>query len=159
VLNNIRLNNVPTAVGILNGQVVLAGGTITIPSWGQGNIYVGTNPTGQFTQGSISAANKPSSLLDSSGRIFGRGHPQYTSYAVSQFVSVKDNGAVGDGVTDDTAALNDVLAKVRLLARFCAHSFLTFCALLCPSMLVAPSFFLTQGHTLSPQHLPSQLGP
>ncbi|KAF8894123.1 exo-beta-1,3-glucanase [Infundibulicybe gibba] len=111
VINNAKLTNVPTAVGVVGGAVVLAGGTTTIASWGQGNVYTGTNPTGRFTQGSISAANKPSVLLDSSGKIFGKTHPQYANYAVSQFVSVKDNGAVGDGNTDDTAALKAIFAK------------------------------------------------
>lgn len=76
VLNNIRLINVPTAVGVVGGQVVLAGGTTTIQSWGQGNIYSGTNANGQFVQSNIPAPTKAASLLDSSGRIFGRTHPQ-----------------------------------------------------------------------------------
>ncbi|KAF8879271.1 exo-beta-1,3-glucanase [Infundibulicybe gibba] len=111
VINNAKLNNVPTAVGDASGAVVLAGGTTTIASWGQGNVYKGTNPTGTFTQGNIVAANKPSVLLDGSGKIFGKQHPQYEKYAVSQFVSVRDHGAKGDGQTDDTAAIKDILAQ------------------------------------------------
>ncbi|KAF9068659.1 exo-beta-1,3-glucanase [Rhodocollybia butyracea] len=95
VINNAQLTNVPTAVGIVGGATVLAGGTTTITSWGQGNVYTGTNTAGKFTQGSIVSATKPSSLLDSTGRIVGRGHPQYADYAVSQIVSVKSNGAKG----------------------------------------------------------------
>ncbi|THV07925.1 exo-beta-1,3-glucanase [Dendrothele bispora CBS 962.96] len=108
VINNARLNNVPTAVGVVGGATVLAGGTTTIASWGQGNVYTGTNGAGRFVQGNIPAANKPASLLDGSGRIFGKTHPQYADYAVSQFISVKDQGARGDGHTDDTAALQAV---------------------------------------------------
>ncbi|KAF5387123.1 hypothetical protein D9615_001631 [Tricholomella constricta] len=111
VINNAKLNNVPTAVGVVGGAVVLAGGTTTISSWGQGNVYTGTNSAARFTQGSIHAANKPSVLLDSSGKIFGKTHPQYAAYAVSQFVSVKDNGAKGDGRTDDTLALKAIFSK------------------------------------------------
>ncbi|EMD38344.1 glycoside hydrolase family 55 protein [Gelatoporia subvermispora B] len=108
VLNNIQLTNVPTAVGVVGGQTVLAGGTTTIDSWGQGNVYSGTSATGQFVQANIPAPTKSASLLDSAGRIFGRMHPQYEDYAVSQFVSVKSNGAKGDGKTDDTASLQAI---------------------------------------------------
>lgn len=113
VINNAKLNNVLTAVGVVGGAVVLSGGTTTISSWGQGNVFKGTNPRATFSQGNIVTANKPSVLLDGSGRIFGKTHPQYASYAVNQFVSVKDNGAKGDGHTDDTAALNAIFNKVR----------------------------------------------
>lgn len=112
VINNAKLNNVPTAVGVVGGAVVLGGGTTTIASWGQGNVFKGTSSAATFTQGNIHAANKPSVLLDSSGKIFGKTHPQYAAYAVSQFVSVKDNGAKGDGRTDDTAAIKAIFAKV-----------------------------------------------
>ncbi|CAK5270966.1 unnamed protein product [Mycena citricolor] len=112
VLNNIKLNNVPTAVGVAGGAVVLAGssGSTTVASWAQGNVYTGTNGAGNFTQGPIAAPRKPGSLLDGSGKIFGRMHPQYANYAVSQIVSVRDHGAKGDGNTDDTAALNAIFA-------------------------------------------------
>ncbi|PPQ70366.1 hypothetical protein CVT24_013141 [Panaeolus cyanescens] len=111
VLNNVKLTNVPVAVGVVGGAVVLNGGTTTISSWGQGNVYKGTSGSGTFTQGNIPAPSKPSSLLDGSGRIVGRTHPQYANYAVSQFVSVRDLGAKGDGVSDDTAVLKDIFAK------------------------------------------------
>ncbi|KAJ7043175.1 pectate lyase superfamily protein-domain-containing protein [Mycena alexandri] len=110
VLNNIKLTNVPTAVGVAGGAVVLAGGTTTIAAWAQGNVYTGSSSTGKFTQGTIAAVSKPAGLLDSSGKIFGRTHPQYAAYAVSQFVSVRTQGAKGDGKTDDTAAIKAILA-------------------------------------------------
>lgn len=81
---------------------------MTITSWGQGNVYTGTSKTGTFVQSNIAAPNKASALLDSSGRIFGKMHPQYANFAVSQVVSVRDQGAKGDGKTDDTKALQAV---------------------------------------------------
>ena len=115
VLNNVHLQNVPTAVGVVGGAVVLAGGTTTIESWGQGNIYSGTSSSFKFVQSDIPAPTKASNLLDSTGRIFGRSHPQYENFAVDQFVSVKSQGAKGDGKTDDTAALQAVFDKVGLV--------------------------------------------
>ncbi|OJA12371.1 hypothetical protein AZE42_04340 [Rhizopogon vesiculosus] len=109
VLNNIKLNSVPTAVGVASGATVLAGGSITIDTWVQGNVYSGTSGSKTFTQGDIPSMQKSSNLLDSAGRIVGKSHPQYADYATSQFISVKSEGATGDGHTDDTAAIQDVI--------------------------------------------------
>ncbi|TFK54506.1 exo-beta-1,3-glucanase [Heliocybe sulcata] len=110
VLNNIRLTNVPTAVGVNGGPTLLSGGTTTINSWAQGNVYTGTSSSGRFTQGNITPISKASNLLDGSGRIYGKTHPQYKDYSVSQIVSVKAQGARGDGQSDDTAALKNIFA-------------------------------------------------
>jgi glucan 1,3-beta-glucosidase len=112
VLSNVRLNNVPIAVGVNGGATVLGGGTTTITSWAQGNKFSGTNGAAQYIQGNIAAISKPSSVLDSAGRIFGKTRPTYANYATSQFVSVKSQGARGDGNTDDTSALQAVFDKV-----------------------------------------------
>lgn len=112
MLNNIQLNNVPTAVGVTNGATVLAGGTITIDTWVQGNVYHGTSTSAQFVQATQSGPSKPAVLLDSAGRIFGKSHPQYTDYAVDQFVSIRSQGAKGDGSTDDTTAIQNTLNEV-----------------------------------------------
>lgn len=115
VLNNAKLTNVDIAVGSITGHVMLEGcpkTTKIVESWGQGNVYTSVIPIGRFTQGNIHAANKPSVLLDDQGRIFGKTHPQYADYSVSQFVSVRDHGAKGDGTTDDTDAIKAILEKV-----------------------------------------------
>jgi len=115
------------AVGVADGAVVLAGstGTTTITSWGQGNVFKGTNAAATFMQGNINSVVKPSVLLDNSGNVFGKTRPQYTTYAPSQFVSVRSNGAKGDGQTDDTAALQAIFNKVCLIRRFSTWTPLT----------------------------------
>ncbi|OCH91433.1 exo-beta-1,3-glucanase [Obba rivulosa] len=110
VLNNIQLNNVQNAV-VAGSDVLLGGGTTTINSWAMGNAFSGTDGNGQYTQGSIAAINRPSVLLDNTGRIFGKTHPQYADFSTNQIVSVKSQGAKGDGETDDTAAINSVLSQ------------------------------------------------
>ncbi|KZT29030.1 glycoside hydrolase family 55 protein [Neolentinus lepideus HHB14362 ss-1] len=110
VLNNIKLTNVPTAVAVNGGPPLLDGGTTTIDSWAQGNVYTGVSSSGKFVQGNIPSISKASNVFDGSGWIFGKTHPQYKDYSVSQIVSVKAQGAKGDGQTDDTAALKDIFA-------------------------------------------------
>lgn len=91
---------------------------MTIKTWVQGNVYKGGKATGVFTQGTVSSPVKASTLLDTDGKIVSRGHPQYAEYDVSDFVSARDHGAKGDGVTDDTKALQLLFNKVcRLMLR------------------------------------------
>lgn len=99
VLGNISLTNCPVAVGVDNGKTVLIGGTLTIESWGQGNVYVGDNKSPVFVQGPLPVKAVAGSLLGSDGRVFGRGRPQYEHYSLDQVVSVKGEGARGDGHT------------------------------------------------------------
>lgn len=88
------------------------GGTKTIESWVQGNVYRGNVSAGQYIKGFIPAPKKSSILLDRSGKIFGKKHPQYEDHPVGDFVSVKQCGAKGDGRADDTRALQTVFDQV-----------------------------------------------
>jgi len=110
ILKNIVLKNVNT--GVLTGsKVVLTGGSKTVAGWAQGNVYSGTSGSPVFTQGAVNLASIPDVLLEG-GKLYGKGHPQYANYAVSQFVSVRAEGAKGDGSSDDTAALQAIFNKV-----------------------------------------------
>ena len=79
-----------------------------------GNVYNGADGAPTFALGIIPPIKKASMLLDDSGRIFQKTHPQYVDYAPSDFVSVRDQGAKGDGKSDDTAAIQAVFDKVRI---------------------------------------------
>ncbi|KAF8900746.1 exo-beta-1,3-glucanase [Gymnopilus junonius] len=109
VVDNAKLIEVP--VYLNSGPMAQLGARApaspltTFAAWGQGNIFEGINPNGVYRQGSIPAPVKASSLLGPDGKIVSRGHPQYADYDISNFVSARDNGAKGDGVTDDTEAL------------------------------------------------------
>ncbi|KAK0210245.1 pectate lyase superfamily protein-domain-containing protein [Desarmillaria ectypa] len=113
VLQNIELTNVPVAVSAGDRAIVLPG-TLrikNIKSWVQGNVYTGPNSDGRFIQGHFDVPDMPASLLGRDGKVIGRVHPQYEDIPVSEFVSVKDHGAKGDGSTDDTHAIQSVLNK------------------------------------------------
>jgi glucan 1,3-beta-glucosidase len=108
-IENVVLNNVPMAVQGPLG-VTLAGttGTTTIGAWVQGNIYTPNGPTN--FQGSSTAFPRPASLLSGS-KYYARSKPQYQNLPVSSFSSVRSAGAKGDGVTDDTLAIQNAITS------------------------------------------------
>ncbi|KAJ7858321.1 pectate lyase superfamily protein-domain-containing protein [Mycena leptocephala] len=82
----------------------------TIVNWFMGNTYQGSG--GTYTRGFLTQiVNRSPSLLDSSGNFFSKSRPQYNTYTNDQFISVVGiGGAKGDGVTDDSAAINAFIA-------------------------------------------------
>ena len=78
-----------------------------------GNVYVDNmnNPVVDHKQTeTLPSTNKPEALLVSgTGKYLTKVPPQYEQYNSSQFASVKDFGAIGDGKADDTAAITAAL--------------------------------------------------
>ncbi|KAH7099919.1 glucan 1,3-beta-glucosidase [Auriculariales sp. MPI-PUGE-AT-0066] len=109
-LDNVVFASVTTGVADQSGNVALTGGSKTVAQWVQGSVYSGTSSTFSYVRGATTAFNKPASLLEN-GKIASRPRPQYETYDVSQFVSVKALGAKGDGTTDDTAILKSIFAQ------------------------------------------------
>ncbi len=105
IIENVQLNNVPVAVQGPNQSMALAGttGQSTIAAWGQGHSYTPNGPTN--FEGPITPNNRPGSLLQGN-KYYERSKPQYEQNVVSDFVSVRSAGALGDGNTDDTKALD-----------------------------------------------------
>ena len=106
VIENIKLNNVPVAVKGPGGATVLAGGSITIGTWGQGNRYTPNGP--EKFQGAMTAAVRPAGLLDN-GKFYSKSKPQYENLSTDNFISARSSGATGDGNTDDTAAVQTAI--------------------------------------------------
>ena len=108
IIDNVDMsNNVPVAVSNAGTGATILRGNTKISSWIQGRQYLSANP-GMAVQGAQSTATKPATLLNADGTVFTRSKPQYEGLPVSAFISTKANGAKGDGVTDDTAAIQAI---------------------------------------------------
>lgn len=105
ILENVNLKNVGIAVQGARSVIALAGttGPMTIAAWGQGHISDGTGSHTAF-QGPIPPFSRPSGLLDGQ-KYYERSKPSYADIPVSRFLSARTYGATGNGVVDDTKAL------------------------------------------------------
>ncbi|KFZ09951.1 hypothetical protein V501_05394 [Pseudogymnoascus sp. VKM F-4519 (FW-2642)] len=108
IIENVDMTtNVPVAVKNAGTQATLLAGNAKIDSWVQGREYKAVN-AGKDVQGSTHSTSKPAGLVGADGRVFVKSKPQYADVPSSSFISVKDKGAKGDGVTDDTNAIQAV---------------------------------------------------
>jgi hypothetical protein len=115
-LDNIVFNNVGVAVADNAGKTYLKGGTTKINTWTLGPVYL--DPTQrEFTLDKSMDTPRIEELLASNSDHYGflqspyfeRKKPQYEQYSWSNFISVKAQGAKGDGSTDDTATLQRII--------------------------------------------------
>ena len=110
ILDNVKFNGVQHGVQHSSGREVLAGGNRVVKSWGQGHFYE-HNGNHNFRQTELPAPDKSNVLLDGRGNFFEKSKPAYTDVALGDFVSVKDEGVKGDGHSDDTNAIKQVIEK------------------------------------------------
>lgn len=115
IVENLQLSNVPTAVTGPDGTV-LAGtkSSMTVAAWGEGHEYAPNGPTN--FEGPIAPSSRPGTLLGTDGKYYERSKPQYENALLPQFLSARDAGAKGDGVTD-TAALNRAILRAAASAK------------------------------------------
>jgi glucan 1,3-beta-glucosidase len=104
IIDNVDFEGCNTAVQNIAGEALLQGKK-KVATWAQGNAMAAGQTAAGRVQGDVNGApEKPQSLLGENGW-FERSKPQYENVPVSNFVSLKAKGAVGDGKTDDTAAI------------------------------------------------------
>lgn len=109
ILENVDFTNVGVAIQGPDGvNVPGSSGTFNIPAWAQGHAYYSSSTNFTDLDGYITP-NQRSPALTSQGKYYYRRKPQYGDWPVSQIVSARSMGAAGDGVTDDTVALQDAI--------------------------------------------------
>lgn len=126
VLDNVLFDNTPVGMAYPNGTTILDGNQ-RVASYIQGNTYTGYEhvevihdltcyqPTANYSrvQQMANAPPKPASLLDPYGNFYIRSRPQYEGVPVSDFVSSFDYGCIGDGVSDDTACMQNFFNSIQ----------------------------------------------
>ncbi|KAK4197536.1 family 55 putative glycoside hydrolase [Triangularia verruculosa] len=110
LIQNVKYTNVPTVMGNLDGDAILAGnpsGAVFEYGYAKGNLYSPEGPS--VFQGRDIPFDQPSALkLQDQYQYYERSKPQYEDYPASSFLSARSYHATGDGSTDDTKALNDL---------------------------------------------------
>ncbi|CAK7227466.1 hypothetical protein SBRCBS47491_006577 [Sporothrix bragantina] len=121
LIQNGNFYGVPTIVHeTQSNKAILTGstGSTYVSGWGFGRITNSTGNTAFYNGGNIQTPARPENLVvsgtnpSSQRAYFSRRRPSYADLdgGNAQLVDVKQWGAKGDGVTDDTAVLNFILS-------------------------------------------------
>ncbi|KAF7946088.1 uncharacterized protein EAE97_005126 [Botrytis byssoidea] len=120
LIENAYLNNVSKVVtNNQNAHTLLAGSSevTTIDSWGFSIMNDASGVGNSASAQKISQMSRSASLVDQNGnqttpspKFFTRRRPVYNNIGFSQIIDVATYGAVGDGKTDNSAALNSIFA-------------------------------------------------
>lgn len=115
LLQNVGFFNVKTSVtDFALSRVLLAGGDeVFADNWGFGKVANSDGSTQFVNAANIPEMNRTALLLSSElayvkPNFYTRRRPKYLNIGTSQVINIKSAGAKGDGVTDDTTALNSV---------------------------------------------------
>ncbi|KAK6542029.1 hypothetical protein TWF694_007800 [Orbilia ellipsospora] len=134
-LENILFTSVGRGVVDTSGKVYLAGGQASIQYWILGPTYMSqSNGDRTFTFGDSYEISRRDDMLSPDNKFgfplkpyFDRAKPQYEDTPWSNFVSVKSAGAKGDGATDDSGVLNDIISTAaanKLIVFFDAGTYI-----------------------------------
>ena len=133
-LDNIQVTNIKNMIAYSSGAVV------EIPPGNIQFIIIGDIEAGGQSYGPFAykSPQRPSSLTTSSkivqNKYFARSRPQYASLSTSNIISVKSMAAVGNGVHDDTSAIQAAFKKATAsnLIYFPAGSYIITSTLVVP---------------------------
>ncbi|KAJ3396013.1 hypothetical protein HDU92_004316 [Lobulomyces angularis] len=103
ILDNVKVSNVAVIVQGESAPILKGSASSTVSAWS-----IGRDVNGAYTEGTYTSP-RSQLLLDSQGNFFTRSRPQYNNYEKSQFINVKDFGVRGDGKTDDSKLINELL--------------------------------------------------
>lgn len=128
-LDNIGVSGVATMVKFSDGT------SLNLPAESLDFLIIGNLEAGGSAYGNYNlGVNNPHPSLTFPNRLFRdtywyQGRPQYKDLTVADIINVKDHGAKGDGVSDDTSAIAAVLklATTSNLIYFPAGSYLITC--------------------------------
>ncbi|KAJ7216114.1 pectate lyase superfamily protein-domain-containing protein [Mycena rebaudengoi] len=134
ILDNIIFTSIFEANIRDQAGVLLPASTGTVGQWVQGNVYSDVaDPLAGLTKSYKRGGNQPSggrahALVNAFGAYFSKPRPQYENYKDIQFQNLMAFGAAGDGIKDDTAAINAFLQRFSGCAILCdiqpSHSIL-----------------------------------